>query len=149
MLTNEYKCVIISISKEVIPLSKEYYTQNGEKIKVDDFGDVYGGKGKLGHIDKYGKFYSSQSDVTAKLDDNSNIVDGNGKTLGRIDGFNRNQIITPAGTSSNTNNSDGRITVFDKILSWVFGLVFSWKFWVFAWIVGMIICIASGDAPWD
>lgn len=130
-------------------MSKEYYTQNGEKIKVDEFGGVHGSNGKLGHVDEYGKFYSSQSDITAKLDDNGNIVDGNGNVVGRLDGFNKNQITTQSNASSTSNESSKNITVFDKILGWLLSQIFSWKFFVIAWIIGMIICIASGDAPWD
>lgn len=131
-------------------MSKEYYTQNGEKIKVDEYGNVYGSNSKLGHVDEYGKFYSSQSDTTATVDDYGNIIDGNGKIVGKVDGINKNQITSTGSTSSSSSESSNvRISFFDKILSWLLAQIFSWKFIIIAWIIGMIICIASGDAPWD
>ena len=132
-------------------LGKEYYTQDGKKITVDDYGDVYCDGAKLGKVDEYNKFHpSSYGQPTVQVDHAGNIIDANGKNLGRIGGFHNNQIYTDTGSSqSPSSESSGGGFSFFSLFGWLFKLNFNWKFLIVAWIIGMIFCIAMGDAPWD
>lgn len=131
-------------------LKKEYYVQDGEKIKINEFGEVYGDNGRLGKIDEFGKFHSSDyGQGSAKVDEYGYIIDGNGNTIGKIDGIHNNKIIIDKDNSSSSDDSSKGGASFASVILLLFKLMFNWKFLVVAWVLGMIICIATGEAPWD
>lgn len=136
-------------------MGKDYYTQDGKKISTDKYGRVHDSNGNhLGNVDEYGKFHNSQYGKSgARVDDYGYIIDDNGKRIGKIDGMGGNRVDlyedSYSSSSSSTGSSPGCLfglinKLIDKLGCGSFLVILA-----IMWLLGMIFCIAIGDAPWD